>query len=150
MRRPRERGVTLVEVATVLAILALGIGVAGVAAERAVPRYRTVGAADDLYAAVHLTRARARASGVVHALVIEPGGEAFRIVADPAGRAQTVAGPQRLVDGVVVAGNSTIRFWPAGYAVPAGTITVRAGDETRRVVVNMFGRVRLEDGKPAH
>ena len=148
MRQRGERGVTLVELATVLAIVAVGIGVAGVGVERALARYRTVGVGGDLYAAVHLTKARARAAGVMHALVIEPGGEAFRIVENPAGLAQTVVGPQALVDGVVVSGNSTIRFTPKGYAVPAGTITVRAGEETRRVIVNLLGRVRVEDGKP--
>jgi prepilin-type N-terminal cleavage/methylation domain-containing protein len=142
------RGVTLVELAVVLAILGVGIGVTVPAVGRALDRYRVVGAASDLYGALHLTRARARQTGVMHALVIDRDGRTFRIVEDPTGQARTVAGPRTLVDGVAVSGNTTIRFSPKGFAVPFGTITVRADDEVRRLVVNILGRVRVEDGKP--
>lgn len=145
MERRRERGVSLVELAAVLAIILVGVGAAGTALGRALPRYRAVGAAGDLYAALHLTRAKARAAGVMHALVIEPGGGGFRIVEDPTGHPRTVVGPAVLVGGVVVAGNTTIRFSPKGFAVPSGTITVRDGPEIRRLVVSLLGRVRIED-----
>lgn len=145
---PGERGVTLVELAMVLALLALGVGVVGPALGRVLPSYRALGAADQLYAAVHLTRARARASGVMHALVIEGDGHAYRIVEDPTGIPRTVVGPHALVDGVAASGNTTIRFSPKGFAVPFGTITVRAGDETRRLIVNILGRVRMDSGTP--
>ena len=141
-------GVTLVELATVLAILAIGVGLAMPAVGRALPRYRVTGAAADLYAALHLTRARARETGVLHALVIEPGGRTFRVVEDPGGgAARTVFGPGELAEGAVASGNATIRFSPKGFAVPFGTITVRAEGETRRLVVNILGRVRVEDGR---
>jgi Tfp pilus assembly protein FimT len=141
-------GVTLVELATVLAILAIGVGLAMPAVGRALPRYRVTGAAADLYAALHLTRARARETGVLHALVIERGGRTFRVVEDPGGRAgRTVFGPAELAEGAVASGNATIRFSPKGFAVPFGTITVRAEGETRRLVVNILGRVRVEDGR---
>jgi prepilin-type N-terminal cleavage/methylation domain-containing protein len=146
MERQSERGMTLVELATVLAIVLIGLGVAGGALGQALPRYRTIGAAGDLYAALHLTRARARTTGVMHALVVEPGGGGFRIVEDPTGQARTVVGPATLVGGVVVAGNTTIRFSPKGFAVPSGTITVRDGSAIRRLVVSILGRVRIEDG----
>lgn len=148
MRRRAERGVTLVELAAALAIAALGIGTVGVAVERVLASVRTVGAAQDLYGALHLTRAHARSTGIMHALVIERDGQAFRIVEDPTGRPRTVLGPATLVDGVVVSGNTTIRFSPKGFAVPFGTITVRSGTETRRLVVNILGRVRMESGPP--
>ncbi len=141
-----QRGVTLVELGTVLAVLAVGIGLVVPALGRAVPALRTRGAADDVYAAVHLTRQRARTTRVMHALVIERDGHAFRIVEDPGGRDRTVVGPAALVDEVVASENTTIRFSPNGYAVPAGTITVRSGGEVRRVVVSLLGRVRVEDG----
>jgi Tfp pilus assembly protein FimT len=141
------RGVTLVELTAGLAILAIGVGLAMPAVGRALPRYRVTGAAADLYAALHLTRARARASGVLHALVIERGGRAFRVVEDPGGAARTVLGPAELAEGAVASGNATIRFSPKGFAVPFGTITVRAEAETRRLVVNILGRVRVEDAR---
>lgn len=138
------RGVTLVELAVVLAILAVGVGATVPAVERALPRYRVTGAAGDLYGALHLTRARARATGVMHALVLEGGGGGFRIVEDPAGQARTVFA-RALVEGAVASGNTTIRFSPKGFAVPFGTITVQAEGETRRLIVNILGRVRVED-----
>jgi hypothetical protein len=110
------------------------------------PGYRAAGTTSTLYAAIHLTRGLARASGVVHALVVEGGGLAYRIVEDPGGRSRTVVGPEPILDGVVVSGNTTIRFSPKGFAVPFGTITVRAGEETRRLVVNILGRVRVDSG----
>jgi Tfp pilus assembly protein FimT len=143
------RGVTLVELATVLAILTVIVGAVGVAAGRVLPRYRVVGAAGDLYAALHLTRARARETGVMHALVIDQGGQAFRIVENPTGpTARTVVGPIPLPGGAVARANTTIRFSPKGFAVPFGTITVQDGKETRRLVVNLLGRIRVEDRPP--
>lgn len=138
-----ERGFTLVELGIVLAVMAVGVGLTAPELGRVVPMLRVQSAAQDLYGAVHLTKSRARATGVMHALVIEPDGRAFRVVEDPAGAARTVVGPTTLVDGVVVSGNTTIRFSPKGFAVPFGTITVRSGSEVRRVVVNILGRVRM-------
>lgn len=138
-----ERGFTLVELGIVLAVMAVGVGLTAPELGRVVPMLRVQSAAQDLYGAVHLTKSRARATGVMHALVLEPDGRAFRVVEDPAGAARTVVGPTTLVDGVVVSGNTTIRFSPKGFAVPFGTITVRSGSEVRRVVVNILGRVRM-------
>ncbi len=142
------RGVTLVELATALAIVAVGVGTVLPVVERALPAYRAAGAAEDLYAALHLTQGRARATGVTHALVIARDGRTFRIVEDPLGKARTVVGPATLVHGAVASGNTTIRFSPKGFAVPFGTITVRSEGETRRLVVNILGRVRMDYGKP--
>jgi len=139
----RSRGVTLVELTVVLAVLSVGTLTVGPAVGRALPVLRVQGAAADVYGAVHLARSRARATGVMHALVIEPGGRALRIVEDPAGAALTVVGPLALADGVVASGNTTIRFSPKGFAVPFGTITVSSDGEVRRVIVNILGRVRV-------
>lgn len=144
--RGRERGVTRVEVVVVLVVVAiLAAGVVPTVGA-ALGGYRASGATADLYAAVHLTKARARASGVTHALVLQPDGRGFRIVADLGGGAQTVEGPHRLVDGAVATANVTIHFSPKGFAVPAGTITVRSSGETRRLIVNILGRTRVADG----
>jgi type IV fimbrial biogenesis protein FimT len=139
-------GITLVECVVILSLLGILLGVAAPTVGAALEGYRAGGATQDLYAAVHLTKARARAQGVTHALVIEPDGQGFRIVADPAGAAQTVDGPHRLVDGAVATSNVSIQFSPKGFAVPAGTITVRSGGEARRIVVNILGRARVADG----
>jgi Tfp pilus assembly protein FimT len=97
--RDRQHGITLAEVAVVLAAVAILIGAAVPGVGAALEAYRAGGATADLYAAVYLTKAHARATGVMHALVLEPDGGGFRIVADPGGSAQTVDGPHRLVDG---------------------------------------------------
>jgi Tfp pilus assembly protein FimT len=138
--------VTLVELAMVLAVMAVGAGATTIALDQAVSGARAVGTAGGLYGAIHLTRNLARTTGVMHALVIERGGGTYRIVEDPGGRPRTAVGPEPIPDGVVVSGNTTIRFSPKGFAVPFGTITVRAGDETRRLVVNILGRVRVDSG----
>jgi prepilin-type N-terminal cleavage/methylation domain-containing protein len=142
MRRT-QRGITLVEVVLVLLVLGILMGAAVPTVGAALDGFRATGAAADLYAAVYLTKARARATGVTHALVLEPDGRGFRVVADPAGAAQTVEGPHPLVDGAVAANNVTIQFSSKGFAVPAGTITIRSAGETRRLVVNILGRVRI-------
>jgi len=145
--REGQHGVTLVEVVVVLLLLGILIGGAVPTVGAALEGYRAGGATADLYAAVHLTKARARALGVTHALVLEPDGRGFRIVADPDGDPQTVDGPHPLVDGAVATNNVTIQFSPKGFAVPAGTITVRSGGETRRIVVNILGRARVASGE---
>jgi type IV fimbrial biogenesis protein FimT len=145
--RNRQDGVTLVEVILVLLVLAGLSGVAVPMVGAALEGYRAGGATADLYAAVHLTKARARAHDVTHALVIEPDGRGFRIVADPGGAAQTVEGPHQLTEGAVASSNITIQFSSKGFAVPAGTITIRSGGETRRIVVNLLGRARIATGE---
>ena len=144
--RGAERGVTLVEVAVVLLVLGILMGVAAPTVGAALEGYRAGGATADLYAAVHLTKARARAQGVTHALVLEPDGRGFRIVVDSGGEGRTVDGPNPLVDGAVATSNVTIQFSSKGFAVPAGTITIRSGGETRRIVVNLLGRARIAAG----
>jgi hypothetical protein len=57
-----------------------------------------------------------------------------------------VFGPVDLGPDVVASSNVTIRFSARGFAVPAGTITVRSGPVTRRVIVNLIGRVRIAPG----
>ncbi len=138
-----ERGVALVELAMGLCILAVAFGWAIPMLAGAPDALRVEGAVADVYGAVHLTKSQARATGVMHALVIDPGGRAFRVVEDPTGAARTVVGPHALVDGVVASPNITIRFSPKGFAVPFGTITVSAGASSRRVIVNILGRVRV-------
>jgi type IV fimbrial biogenesis protein FimT len=145
--RKRQHGVTLVEVVVALVVLAILMGVSVPTVGAALDGFRASGATADLYAAVHLTKARARATAVTHALVLEPDGRAFRIVADPAGAAETVDGPHALVDGAVATNNITIQFSSKGFAVPAGTITIRSAGETRRIVVNILGRARVASGE---
>jgi Tfp pilus assembly protein FimT len=139
----RERGGAVAEVLIGLVLVAAMAGFAMPVVGQAADRARVEGAVADVYAAVHLTRSHARASGVMHALVIEPDGRTFRVVEDPGGLDRTVAGPHVLVDGVVATPNITIRFSPKGFAVPTGTITVQAGAAVRYVIVNIVGRVRV-------
>ena len=144
--RAGQHGVTLCEVVLVLAVIGILVGGAVPTVGAALEGYRAGGATADLYAAVHLAKARARATGVIHALVVDPDGQSFRLVADPAGDARTVDGPHRLVDGAVATSNVEIHLSPKGFAVPAGTITIRSGGETRRIIVNILGRARIATG----
>ncbi|HSE96395.1 MAG TPA: GspH/FimT family protein [Methylomirabilota bacterium] len=142
-----QQGMTALEVLLVLAVLALGAGAATPSLSGALGGVRVHGAAADLYGAAHLTRSYAWATGQMHALVIGADGRTFRVVEDPGGAARTVYGPAVLVDAVVAEANTTIRFSPRGFAVPAGTITVRSGGEVRRVIVSLLGRVRIASGE---
>lgn len=145
--RGRETGQTLTEVIIALVVIAVLTGVAAPTVGAALDGIRAHGATADLYAAVHLTRTYARRAKVTHALVLEPDGRRFRVVADPGGAARTVHGPSTLPDGAVATTNVTIRFSANGFAVPAGTITVRSGAEVRRIVVNLLGRARIASGE---
>jgi Tfp pilus assembly protein FimT len=137
----------MAEVVVVVFVIALLVGIAIPTVGAALDDYRGHGATADLFAALHRTRARARATGVTHGLLLDGDGRAFRIVADPGGGAETVEGPRELVDGAVAAQNAPIRFSPKGFAIPAGTITIRSGSDVRRVVVNLLGRVRIAPGE---
>jgi hypothetical protein len=137
-----ERGAMLVEVLVGLIVSTAIIGGVIPMVSRELDAMRARGAAAAMYGAIHLTKSRARATGVMHSLVVDPGGRSFRIVEDPGGTARTVVGPLTLVDGAVATPNITIRFSPKGFAVPFGTITVTAGAEVRRVIVTIVGRVR--------
>jgi prepilin-type N-terminal cleavage/methylation domain-containing protein len=143
-----QKGLTALELLLVLAVLALGAGAATPSLGGALGGIRVHGAAADLYGAVHLTRSYAWATGQMHALVVGPDGRTFHIVEDPGGVSRTVYGPATLVDAVVAEANTTIRFSPRGFAVPAGTITVRSGGAVRRVIVSLLGRVRIASGEP--
>jgi Tfp pilus assembly protein FimT len=145
--RTGETGVTLTGVMIALAVTAALAGMAAPSLGGALDGVRAHGATADLYGAVHLTRAYARMASVTHALVLDPDGRGFRIVADPSGAARTVEGPHRLPDGAVATANTTIKFSAHGFAVPAGTITVRSGAEVRRIIVNLLGRTRIASGE---
>src|SRR5262249_6796240 len=108
--RNTQRGVTLVEVVVVLLVVGILMGSAVPTVGAALDGFRATGAAADLYAAVHLTKTRARATGVTHALVLEPDGRGFRIVADPSGAAETVEGPHPLVDGAAATNTIPTHF----------------------------------------
>jgi Tfp pilus assembly protein FimT len=50
-----------------------------------------------------------------------------------------------LPSGFQIAGNASPEFHPRGNAAPAGTLTIRnARSESKRVIVNITGRVRVE------
>jgi Tfp pilus assembly protein FimT len=141
-----QRGVTVAELVIVLALLAISLGGAVRAVGDVLPSLRVHGAAATVYQALHLAKAGAAASTRTHGLVVDPGGRALRVVEDIGVSTQTVFGPVDLGPDVVASSNVTIRFSARGFAVPAGTITVRSGPVTRRVIVNFIGRVRIAPG----
>lgn len=140
------RGLTLVELAVALGLIATLAVTAIPVVSGAVDALRVQGATDVVYSVVHLSQTRARATGVTHGLVVEPDGRGLRVVEDPAGAGRTVSGPYELADGAVASSNAAIRFTARGFAVPAGTITIKSGTVIRRVIVNILGRARVASG----
>jgi prepilin-type N-terminal cleavage/methylation domain-containing protein len=140
------RGLTLVELAVTLGVVGILAGAAGPVVGDAFDALRVQGATDVVYSAVHLSQTRARATGLMHGLVVEPDGRALRVVEDPTGSGRTVSGPHELAGGAVASSNAAIRFTARGFAVPAGTVTIRSGAVIRRVIVNVLGRARVASG----
>ena len=116
MRRD-ARGVTLVEPVVTLGGLAAPNERACPIVGTALDGLRAHATTDVVYGAVHPTRARACATGLMPALVVEP--DTVGIVEDHAGAARIVSGSHRLVDGVA-SGNRTFRFTPKRGRRPGG------------------------------
>ena len=98
MRRD-ARGVTLVEPVVTLGGLAAPNERACPIVGTALDGLRAQATTDGVYGAVPPTRARACATGLMPALVVEP--DTVGIVEDHAGAARIVSGPHRLMEGVV-------------------------------------------------
>lgn len=143
-----HRGVTLLELLTVLSIMAVGTSTALFGFNRSLAGWRLNAAARQVVLDLRVTRVRAMAESTDRRLRFAPG---------------TTYQPQRKNDGTYVddgiataftpgirvvsctGAGSSISFRPAGYAGAFGTITL--ADEharERRVTVDIAGRARIQ------
>lgn len=142
-----QRGATVIELVIALIIVGMVLGLAWPLAGALLADNAVTGAAQQVASAIRLTRQYAITQAVPHAIRFEDGGRNYRIVRDLPGRDVTVEGPVAIAHGAVATGRPRLRFSPLGAATPAGTVTVRVGEERLAVVVDFPGRVRV--GAPA-
>jgi type IV fimbrial biogenesis protein FimT len=171
MRRSRSGGVTLVELLLVLALAGVLLGAAAPSFLSSLQRLRLQAAANDLVAALDLTRVQAMARGSKVLLVpLDPAGVDWRagwqVFIDSNGNRRPDAGEPllhqhaALPDGVLVAArftsggapayvayNAAGRTCSAGNSLAArwGTLSLTHGAATRNIKINMLGRVRICD-----
>ena len=167
----RARGVVLVELLVVFAIAAVLLAIALPDFGDLVRRQQLRTAVADLAGALALTRAQALArAGRVELVPLDAGGtdwsRGWMVLVDRDGDRRPGAGDERIaVHGPLPAGmvlttafsthqqpdyiafNSGGRGCSADSALAArfGTLTLRAGAEQRRVIINMLGRIRVCD-----
>jgi len=159
---PRQRGLTLIECATVLSVLAVVAGMAVPSFERSIERRRLEGTAAQLETDVHYARSLAVARNApVRMSFSAPAGATCYVIhtgaagqcdCSPSGRPVCSGGaePLRVVRvggdlGISLQSNSrSMLFDPVkGTTTPTGTVKVsgRSGSAIHQVV-NIMGRVR--------
>jgi len=141
-------GLTLLEALVALGIASVLAGTAllGTAALRSRLRLNT--ATRQVVMDLKLARARAIAQGADYRLRFEEHAVTYRRQRRKAARAYVDDGPPiSLPYGVAVMGctgrGGAIGFRPRGYAGTFGTVTLAAGKELRRIVVDIAGRMRV-------
>jgi type IV fimbrial biogenesis protein FimT len=166
-----RRGTSLVELLVVLALAGILAGAAMPAFSDLLRRQRLRTAANDLLAAIDLTRSQAIARGAkVLMAPLEPAGMDWRlgwaVFVDQNGNRRPDAGEpliyrhEALADGFNISSkfssgaapsylayNGAGRPCSAGNSLAArwGTLSLEQGEETRNIKINMLGRVRVCD-----
>lgn len=172
----RRAGLTLIELLVVLALAAILLGVAAPAFQQSLQRLRLQAAANDLQAAINLTRSQAMArGGKVLMAPLEPSGtdwqSGWAIFIDRNGNRRPDPGDALLyrhdplrpditvstrftVGGApdYIAYNAAGRTCRADNSLAArwGTLTLTQGDQARSLIINMLGRVRVCDPRTEH
>jgi type IV fimbrial biogenesis protein FimT len=167
----RHAGLALIELLVVLALAAILLGVAAPAFQQSLQRLRLQAAANDLQAAIDLTRTQAMARGhKVLMTPLEPSGanwqSGWAIFIDRNGNRRPDPGepllyrhdalrPDLAITARFTAGAAPdyIAYNPAGRTCRAdnsltarwGTLSLRQGEQARNVIINMLGRVRVCD-----
>jgi type II secretory pathway pseudopilin PulG len=80
---------------------------------------------------------------------VDPDGRGF-YWSDPVSGAPYASSARIFAGGVRLTGfpKKSLRFYPRGNAAPAGTFTLTGDAGTYRVIVNLAGRIRIEQEKP--
>jgi type IV fimbrial biogenesis protein FimT len=167
----RRSGLTLIELLVVLALAAILLGAAAPAFQQSLQRLRLQAAANDLQAAINLTRSQAMArGGKVLMAPLEPSGtdwqSGWAIFIDRNGNRRPdpdeplIYRHDPLRSDITVTARFTaggapdyIAYNAAGRACRAdnslaarwGTLTITQGDQARSLIINMLGRVRVCD-----
>jgi type IV fimbrial biogenesis protein FimT len=167
----RRAGLTLIELLVVLAVAAILFGVAAPAFQLSLQRLRLQAAANDLQAAIDLTRSEAMARG--HKVMMAPlelaganWQSGWSVFVDRNGNRRPDPGepliyqhdalrPDLSVTARFTAGGTPdyIAYNAAGRACRAdnsltarwGTLSLKQGGHTRNIIINMLGRVRVCD-----
>lgn len=171
MSRRRGGGASLVELLVVLALAGILAGIVMPSFSEILRRQRLRTAANDLLAAIDLTRSQAIARGAkVLMAPLEPAGDDWRlgwvVFVDQNGNRRPDAGELLIyhhgpiADGIsvtskfssgaaptYVAYNGAGRVCSAGNSLAArwGTLSLAQGDDARNIKINMLGRVRVCD-----
>ncbi|MYM26152.1 prepilin-type N-terminal cleavage/methylation domain-containing protein [Duganella sp. FT135W] len=169
----RHNGLTLIELLVVLALAAILLGVAAPAFQQSLQRLRLQTAANDLQAAIDLTRSQAMARGSkVLMAPLEPSGSNWQsgwaIFIDRNGNRRPDPGEPLIYrhDPLRADISITARFTSGGtptyiaynaagrtcrfdnsLTARWGTLSLAQGDQARNVIINMLGRVRVCDPK---
>jgi type IV fimbrial biogenesis protein FimT len=167
----RHAGLTLIELLVVLALAAILLGVAAPAFQQSLQRLRLQAAASDLQAAIDLTRSEAMArghkvlmapldpSGVNWqsgwAIFIDRNGNRRPDPAEPLIHRHDALRPDLVIAARFTAGSTPdyIAYNAAGRTCRAdnslaarwGTLSLKQGGQSRNVIINMLGRVRVCD-----
>ena len=171
MSAARQRGFSLIELATVLAIMAVMLGIALPDLRQIIRSQQLKAAAYDLFGAIDLTRTQAIARGGRVQLVPADGATAdwsrgWVVFVDqdgdrrPGGDEEVIMRHGPLAPGIVVAAafssqqgapylayNSMGRSCSDTSSLAArwGTLSLVQGPHTRRIKINMLGRARICD-----
>jgi type IV fimbrial biogenesis protein FimT len=151
--RRRDRGITIFDLLTVLAIVALLAAVASPPMSAMLPAVRLEHAARALASEAQLARAKAIARGRRVRLVVRLERDAYSVESDRSGRFEPDGAERTLAPGVkfdraastrVANDTVTIVFQPRGHTADNATIALASAGHRRRVIVSPAGRVRVE------
>lgn len=143
-------GLTLLELLVALALATVLAGLAVPALERPRAAWRLQAATRQVVMDLKLARARAIAAGVPQRVRFAVPGTSYRHERQRAPGTWVASGPATaLPDGVAIAdctaAGDAVGFRPRGHAASFGALTLRnEHDETRQVVVDIAGRLRVQ------
>lgn len=144
----RIKGVTLVEIMIVLAIMTILIGMAVPGLTGLQFHYRLVSAARELTSDLRMARQMAITEGQKMIVVLDPQREGYQVERESA-PGVPVRGVKEFKGLDLVSfsnsnSNNVIEFWPRGTTNDWGTIILQnPKGETRRITIVATGRVRL-------
>ncbi len=132
-------GLTLLELLVALAVLGLLLSLGLPPFKRLMAAIRLSGAAQHLASDLHLARFQAIARSTTARLLFRGTGYELQVGdQDPEPLRELPPGVQ------ITRITRTPVFYPRGTAVPAGSITLSNASGSKRVVVSIVGRIRVE------